>query len=246
LPGSHNLLAQALLGLGRPQEAVAALEEQLRSSPQRSRNAWLERDYFVAGRAYQQLTLFAQAKESYQRAIEIQPNYTEAYYGLATVCARLGEANHAKQYMETFKTIKAQGRADHLDRRSRDSDEGWLRRVLAQTHSDAGQIYRGRGRPREAEEHWWKAAILDPENLACRKELATLYAESGRNHEALELCKQLSRMDPRNALCHFNMGVLYARMNQIGLALVELRQAVELEPGNTEYERVYRQVRETK
>lgn len=246
LPGARAILAEAMLGLNRPKEAIAALEEEIRGPSAPDQDDWLGGDYCLAGRAYQQLAEHEKARENYQKAIRIQPDCTEAYYGLASVCARLGQADEAREHMKKFKALKAEKLTAHLHRRSQQTDIDWVRRVVASTHTGAGAVYRGHRKLREAEEHWRKAAILDPSDVACRRELALLYQRTGRNKEALEICEQLRKIDPKDASYQFNTGVLHARMNQIGSALVAVRRAMELDPDNAKYRRVYEQIRTLK
>ncbi len=244
--GARTILAQALMGLGKPQEAIAALRDEIRVSPGPNHNDWLSGDYCLAARAYQQLAEYEKASQNFQKAIQMQPDCTEAYYGLATVCARLGESDKARRYMAKFKTLKDQDRAADMGRRRHATDIDWVRRIVARTHTDAGRVYSGHRKLRKAEEHWQKAAKLDPKNAACRRDLALLYERSGRDREALEICKQLREIDPKNAQYHLNLGVLYARMNKIGAALVSVRRAMKLDPDNAQHRRIYEQIRNSK
>ncbi len=119
-----------------------------------------------------------------------------------------------------------------------------LHRGVARTHTDVGMIYAEHGDTRKAEEHWRRAAVLDPKDIACREKLAALYERTRREPEALQVCEQLRRIVPRNAQYHFNVGVLYARMRRIEPALAAVRQAIELDPDNASFRRVYQQIQQ--
>lgn len=239
-PRVHNLLAQALIGLGQPEEAIAALEEDIKITPKASLS------YFLLGQAHQQLKEYPKAKENYQKAFQIDPHYTEACYALTIVCARLGQKDEATEYREKFKQLKARDWRGLSD--PRDSlDEGKfllsLRRGVAQSLAKVGLFYRQQGHGSKAEELWRRAAILDPRNTECREELASLYVEKGRDEEALRVCKQLRQIAPKNPQYCLNTGILYARMNQMDAALAAVKRAVEIDPRNVEYRRTYERMK---
>lgn len=232
--------ARALMALGRPKEAVVALKKDIEISTRPSTS------YFELGQAYRQLKEYEQAKQSYQKAIEIQPEYTNAYYGLAAVCTRLNQEGQSRKYMAEFKRLKTENRRFDKDQRSTYDDVALARRSVAQTHTDAGRVYYGHGMMRKAEEHWRRAAELDPDNVACRMQLVPTYMQDGRDREALRICEELARIEPDNAVTHLNIGVLNARLKRFDVALSAVERAIALDPDNGECQRARRLIQEQK
>ncbi len=234
--GVHAQLARALIGLGKPKEAIVALEKEIRISPEESTN------YCELGRAYQRLDEFRKAAENYARALQIDPGYTEACYGLAVACARLGQKDEATKYREKFRELKARD-WETLPNRAEAALQLKLliplRRDVAQTHTNVGLFYGDRGNSRQAEEHWLRAAVLDPTNTLCRHQLASWYQSTNRNREALQLCEQLRAIDPANAVYHLHAGILNARLTRFDAALAAVKRAIQLDPDNVEYRRTY-------
>jgi tetratricopeptide (TPR) repeat protein len=240
MTGIGTLSARALMALGRPKEAIAALQQDIRISPRASTS------YFELGQAYRQLKEYEKAKEAYLAATSIQPDYTNAYYGLAVTCERLGEKHEVALYMEKFRELKAENRRTERDSRSRYDDVASARQSVAETHTDAGQVYYGHGNLREAEQHWRRAAQLDPQNTTCRMQLVRVYMQGNKDREALQICEELRRIDPTDAVTHLNIGVLCARLNRFDAALAAMDRAIALDPGNAEYQRARQQIEERK
>jgi len=241
MPGIHRHLGRALTGLAKPHESLAAFEKAVEVSP------GLALNHHLLGQAYQQLEQYEQAKLSFIRALRIKPDYTEACYGIVSACTRLGQKDEAAKYREKFKEMKARDWQALPDKRDYVLHHKFAvrsRQRASKTHTNAGIVYYEHGRRQSAEEHWQRAAQLDPTNTGCREELMTLYQQDGRNEEAFQMCKQLLQLAPKNPQYHMCAGTLLARMNRNEEALQAVGHAIELEPGNVTYRRIYDQIQE--
>jgi tetratricopeptide (TPR) repeat protein len=241
MPGIHCQLGRALKGMAKPKESLAALEKAVEISPGSALN------HHLLGQAYQQLQQYEQAKQSFMTALEINPNYTETCYGIASACARLGQKEESARYRKRFQEMKARDWQALPDKRDYVLHHRFLvrsRHRAARTHTNAGILYSEHGRRQTAEEHWRRAAELDPTNTGCREELMTLYQQIGRNDQALQVCEQLILLVPKNPQYHMCAGTLLARMNRVEDALQAVKQAIELQPNNPAYRRIYDQIQE--
>lgn len=234
--GVHFRLAQALMATGRPEQAVAALKKDLEISPKAS---W---SYYLLGQLYTQLKDYEQAKQSFEAAIQIQPDYSKAYYGLATVCMRLEQTDEARRFMDEFRKLKAQDIRVDKDRRSTYDDLETIRSQVAETCIEGGKIYYGHRNAQKAEQFWQKAAALDPNNITCRTNLATLYQQNNKVLQALELCEQLRELEPENPTRHFNVGILNARLEKFEAAEKAFQKACELAPKQSDSYRMLAQM----
>jgi tetratricopeptide (TPR) repeat protein len=226
-------LGTSLIDLGKPREAIDILQKGIELTPKVSEN------YCQLGQAYLQLNAFEQAKEHFQAAIALNPADARAYYGLAVVCARLGQTDESRRYREKFQTLKTRDYAN-WDRGGHVLDDVKLAREnLSRTYTEAGQVYRKHGDAGKAEQYWLRAAALDALDVICRRALASLYEQAGRDEEALQICERLKEIDPKNAQYQVNSGVLYARLRRTGEALLAIKQAIRLDPENPEYPKLY-------
>lgn len=224
-------LAEALVAVGRPEEAIEILDRAVRNFPNASEA------YYLLGQSYLQLKQYDQAVTNYAKALALRPRYTNACFGLATAYSRLRQREKAAQYRKTFQELRA-AELESVERVKRnrakrvDTDLDHAIRVVAKTRGDAGQVYRGHGWLHEAQQHWLRAAALDPKNQTSRKGLVELYMQRGQREEAVEICRQLIEIAPHNALYHSNTGVLLAQLQRFDEAEQSLRKGVELAPKN--------------
>ena len=174
LPEVRGLLADALMSLGKIDEAVVVLEEDIRLFP---RNA---ESLLRLGKAHQQLKEHEKAKGRFEAAIEIDPECMDAYYGLASVCVRLKQGDEARKYRAKFAELKAADEQDSDGRRQVVYRPERLRQAAAAMHLAAGNVYSRQGDLRKAEQRWSRTAALDPQDVASRHQLALLYLQQDR------------------------------------------------------------------
>ena len=233
-PGSRNKLAGVLIDSGKMDQAIAVLQEELNVSPKERSES-----YFLLGKAYLQLRKYGKARESYQSAVEIQPDHAGARYGLARAYARLGRSREARKTMESFRAGP-----DKAGRSSSSQDQSLA--FFIQAHISVGILYHARGYLRQAEHHWTRAAELGPRNISCRLRLAALYRHGRKYEKAAAICEQLVKIDPTNAVFHSNLGLLYAEMNRLDAALAAVRRAIDLEPDSPKHRQIYQLIHKRK
>jgi tetratricopeptide (TPR) repeat protein len=224
LPGVHGRYAEAFLEMGKLDEALAALEKELRISPGLSNN------YVLLGKIYLQRVENEKAVGAYTKALQLSPHDSGPYYGLATACARLGQRDKAREYMETFKKLRAKEDEASTTQRRATNKPRPTAQILVGTLIDAGREYYEHQQFGKAEEYWRRAAILDPVNTGCRLRLVDLYKRTGRGREAVEVCEQLQKIYPKNASYHLMTGVVLAELKRFDAAEGAMRKAIELAP----------------
>jgi tetratricopeptide (TPR) repeat protein len=224
MPGIYSPAAKILLETSRPQEAVAALEKEIRLSPGDFDS------YLLLGQAYAEQREYAKAAENYQKALELAPGDSRPYYGLGSVYARQGQADKSREYMEKFGALRAREEHDGMSRRRASDDRLWTSEQVAHIYTDAGVVYAAYHRPKDAEQHWLRAAALHRKQRKCREALVDLYRRSGRLPEALAVGEQLRQIVPTNAHYQLNAGALLMQLRRFDEAETALRKAVELAP----------------
>jgi tetratricopeptide (TPR) repeat protein len=225
LQAMYHPYAEALLDMGKPEEAIAAAQEGLSIRPNDREN------YLLLGKAYLQLKEYGKAADNYEKARQLRPDDSRLYYGLAAVYARQGQADKAGQYTEQFKKLRDAEDKARVDHRRASDYHARMVWALAKVRTDAGRLYAARGMPEKAEEHWRRAAALDPQNKVCRQELVALYMRTGRERQALTFAEQLRAIEPKNAVYHLNSGALFAALERLDAAEEAVRKGLELAPG---------------
>ncbi|MBN1361565.1 MAG: tetratricopeptide repeat protein [Sedimentisphaerales bacterium] len=224
LAEAHLNIGRAWMMMGQQDEAVAALAAEIEVAPDSSLA------HFLLGQAYVQRQDYEKAKDCYERAVAIQPDYANAYYGLTTVCARLGQRERAQAYAAQFKQLKADERERLKTSKRKYDDLATMRKNAAVTFIRAGQLYRRQDRQAQAEACLQRGTALDPENVVSFLELASLYQQSSQPARALTMFKQVVAAQPDSAIGHLMVGVLSVQLRQLDGAEAAFKTAMRLAP----------------
>jgi len=227
LPGVHRALAGALVCLGRPEQAIEALRRDIRLSPKPAHSLVMMANQHMLLKEYEK------AKAAFKAAINHQPGHWNAYYGLANAYARTGEMETSREYMNTFRELKAK-EMEALKKRDKAFDD--LRSVcrkVSQTHTAIGSHYLMNKRSAKAEQLLLRAAQLDPENTVSRMVLASFYQQAGRNDQALRLYEELTRIEPGRVDHYMNKAICAAMLGQLGRAEKAFQEIIRLYPTQT-------------
>lgn len=214
-------LAQALIDLNRLEEAVRLLETNVLADPRPYRGRVL------LGMAYLQMEDYQKAKENYLAAIVAHPKHANAFFGLATACARLEERELSQQYMAEFRGLRAGEREIGRRERAGFDDLDAISSDIARIYVEAGRVCHARDILPGAELVWRRAAVLDPKNVDCRQALAWMYLESGRPGETIGMLEQLARIEPGNLSYPIEIARLYAGTGRSAEAEEKLRRVCQ-------------------
>jgi tetratricopeptide (TPR) repeat protein len=233
LPQLRNRLARALMGLGRTEEAARVLEEDVRLFPQAVNS------HFFLGRAYAELQQYEKARQCFARAIQLQPNHSQACYQMAAVCQRLGRSDEATEYRKKFQTLKEASRTNLRGRKGQ-ADERFdlaaVRRSVARTEAVAAAVYLRRGNLQRAGQLWQRAVQLDPDNAQYHTDLGNLLAQSGQFPEAERAFRRVIELDSDRPAGFVSLAKVYLAQNMRLAEAKELAQAaVRMEPAASNY-----------
>jgi tetratricopeptide (TPR) repeat protein len=186
-------LGDALVNLGQSDEAIGVLEQLVKAHPDAT-------DGFVLlGMAYLQKNNAEGSRQAFEAALGRDPHCAGALAGLADAYARLGQKDKSRECLAKLQESRAgQRQRRQADRRNYD-DLGAMRQDLATTYVNAGRVYLGHQKARDAEGLWRRAAVLDPKNIDCRQALAWQHRQRGELPEAIRLLEQLAAIQPDNA-----------------------------------------------
>jgi len=226
-PDVLNRLGRTLLDLGQTDEAVRILEQDVRL-PKPSSESW-----YLLGQAHMQSGDFAQAKDSFRRALGLLPDHTQACFGLYTACLRLGQTEEAAQYRDRFLKLEAVDRKDLTDRSAREDTLTGLpmvRETVARTLFGAAQIYRVHEQTGKAAELFRKSAALDADNPVYRSALESVYVQRKDPAEGVRVFEQLAAEQPENSLNYLFLGRLHGRLEHFEAAERSFQKVQELAP----------------
>ena len=166
---------------------------------------------------------FAQAEYHFERALAINPSYTEAALNLAVTYNDRGKYEAARQ---VYARIKGQPGAglQGLD--------PFARGKIANMHAEVGQAYADAGLPREAIAEYEKAVGLCPQFADLRTRLGTLLREMNDLPRAREQYEAAVSARPSYVPARIQLGVTLLSLGESEAAGEQWRKVLELEPEN--------------
>ena len=178
-------LASLYLNQKKTTEALLTLEKGLAMNPQHVGAL------ILYGNINQTLKQYEKAKQSYLKAIEIEPDKEErVYLLLGNILMEEGDLDNAFDIYQRLVDVFPASFAGHFY---------------------MGKIHAERGRSNEAETAFKKALVLEPELEEGRFELLKIYKASGENDKARALYLELLDKNPSNTRAAMELGLFYQK-----------------------------------
>jgi protein O-mannosyl-transferase len=152
---------------------------------------------------------YAEAAESFTRALQLDANSLAARVGLAEAWRRLGRLDEAHQQA-------ALALQQHPD--------------AAEAHIETGVMLGFEHRYAEAVQHLVKAVTAAPDHPTAYQQLAVCLAPLGQQKPVIEACEQGLRVDPFNPTLHQSLAIAAAETGNLTNAVAHLRLALALKP----------------
>lgn len=166
---------------------------------------------------------FAQAEHHFERALAINPSYTEAALNLAVTYNDRGKYEAARQVYAKIKGAPS-GPMQGLD--------PFARGKIANMHAEVGQAYADAGLPREAVLEYEKAIGLCPHFADLRTKLGTLHRELNDLPRAREQYEAAVQARPTFVPARIQLGVTLLSQGEVLLAEEQWKKVLETEPEN--------------
>jgi tetratricopeptide (TPR) repeat protein/tRNA A-37 threonylcarbamoyl transferase component Bud32 len=163
---------------------------------------------------------FARAATLFGEAVKIEPNYAQAYAGLARVSIAAG-VNPQLPTRGHFEDAQvAATRALALDP------------TLAEAHAVLGQVAFMAWHWRDAEQEFKRAIQLDPSNEYASEKYAFFLAARGRPTEGIAQMIRMRAIDPLSPAAAYSTATALQYAGRYGEALIESERALQLDPTN--------------
>ncbi|HEV2839709.1 MAG TPA: tetratricopeptide repeat protein [Chthoniobacterales bacterium] len=147
----------------------------------------------------------------YNKALELDPNYSEAHFNLGNALLRLGRVDEAIAHYEKALETNPNNIPAHYN----------LAGVLAQS-----------GRTDAAIDRYNKILEKDPNHAAAHNNLGAALARAGRVNEAMAHYLKALELNPSNGEAHYNFGNTLLQAGRVGEAMTHYDKALELNPNN--------------
>ena len=204
-PVAELNLGAALLGTGRPADALGHLRTALRQEPNQANG------HFLLARALQGIGRTEEAASEYTEAIRLDPTLSGARMNLGVLLV------HQKRLEEAIGQFREMVKLDSSDVKAHD--------LLGRALAESGQLD-------EAVAQLQAALSLQPEHPEAHNDLGLILRRKGQLEEAIEQFRTAIRLKPGYVGAHINLGVSFHDKGNMDGAIVELREALKLQPDN--------------
>ncbi len=203
----------------------------------------IKRDYFTYGVAFIEYGYADEAQAAFQRVVDANPGYANAWFNLGTIYL------NKKQYAEARRCLQQTLRISPTDADAWNNlglisgEEGKYDEALDEfLHSaranpnyelavqNMTRIYQFQKRPADAQRSMEELVALAPQNSNLRMGLAMTMVAQGDVSRAVEQLQTAIRLKPDNTEALNNLGAVYMRMGRDHDALNQFEQCRKLAP----------------
>jgi len=167
--------------------------------------------HYNLGFAYYHSNRTEKAIAAYQKAIQLEPNFAEAYGGLGVVYWRTGNLDAAIRHCQ--KAIK-------------------IAPENIEFHQNLTQIYWQEGRYDAAAVGYQIILELNPTDENALHHLGLILLSKQEYDDAVSCFQKVLQINPDSALTHGALGVAYYKLGEKGLAIQEFQEVLRLDPRN--------------
>jgi Tfp pilus assembly protein PilF len=150
---------------------------------------------------------FLKAIQSYQKVIELDPTYIEAYNNLGIIYQEIGNFDRAFGAYQKSIEINPQ---------------------YEKGYNNLGILFYLKGRNEEALEAFQKALAINSNNIESHINLGVLYKKQGQLNKAIESYQKALDINPFHREIHYNIALLYEQLENIELAIGHYQQFIKL------------------
>jgi Flp pilus assembly protein TadD len=150
---------------------------------------------------------FTKAIQTYQKVIELDPTYVEAYNNLGITYQTMGDMD---------KAFKAYEKAIEIDPRYEKGYNNLGILLFLKDHYD------------EALEAFQKALVINSNNIESHINLGVLFKKRGQMENAIDSYQTALAIDPFHKETHYNIALLHEQMENFELAVNHYQQFIQL------------------
>jgi len=165
---------------------------------------------------------FTQAERHFEKAVRLNPNYTEAQLNLMVTYNDLGKYDAAR---EVYGVIRSRGAGGG-------KADPFAKGKIANMHADLSQAYQDAGMTLEAVQELEKATTLCPTFADLLTRLGVLYRDSGDTVRAREKFEAAKTANPKYVQARLLFGVLLLTSGDNANAIAEFEAVLAQDPDN--------------
>jgi len=150
---------------------------------------------------------FSKAIQAYQKVIELDSTYVEAYNNLGIIYQMIGDVDRA---------FGAYQKSTEINPR------------YEKGYNNLGILLFLKGRYEEALGSFQKALAVNPNNIEAHINLGILFKKKGESEKAIESYQKALAINPLHRETHYNIALLYEQLENLELAISHYQQFIQL------------------
>tara|TARA_B100000768_G_scaffold176312_1_gene188885 strand:+ start:614 stop:3658 length:3045 start_codon:yes stop_codon:yes gene_type:complete len=184
-----------------------------------------------------------EAEESYKKAIQLKPDYVDAYIQLSIIQKKLGKFNQAKINLKKVIELKPDNAVSHynlgntLDKLEKleEAEASYKKAIelkpdFAEAYCNLGVTLYKQEKFNEAEANYNKAIIFKPGFAEAYGNLGNALDKLEKLEDAEASYKKAIELKPDFALSHYNLGNTLCKEEKFDEAEASYKKAIELNP----------------
>jgi len=204
---AHLLLGTALALVPEEAESIQELRQAVALRPDGGA-------YYTLGTALARFDDLKAAREAFEKALVLEPDFADAHVGLGLILAQQQDLDSAKDHFE--RALKGQGSAPSA----------------ARTHYLLAKLFTSQHQYTQARRELEAAIKLRPMYAQAYLALGLVSKDLHDEAGALAAFEQAARLSPDDPETQYQLGSALLRGNRAGIAVSHLQKAVELRPGD--------------
>ena len=197
----------ALFSLKKFQDALSAIDELIVENPN---DALL---FNIRGACYAGLDKINLARDNYEKAIELNPEYSKAHFNLAGVLHEQEEYDASIQSYETALSIDPN---------------------YAEAHNNLGNVFRDSSELDSAIECYQKAINIKSDYVEAHYSLGTTFQEVGKLDDTVRCFEQVLEFRPDLTRTLNNLGNILRVLGRADEAIIKYEKAISIDPNFVE------------
>ena len=183
--------------------------------------------------------------KDYEKAVNLKPDYAEAYYNLGITFRELGQLEAALKSYEKALAIKHEYPEAHnnlgsvlLDLGSLDSATDHFEWALAfkpnypEAHNNLGVVTRKLEKLDKAIKSFNKAIDIQPNYVQAHSNLGNILQDIGQLDAAMDCYKNALAINPNHTQCYLDIGLIHKEKGQIDDAIKFFEKALTINPNH--------------
>lgn len=168
---------------------------------------------------------FKRAIKTFKRALEIDPNYTDASIGLSIILNDIGKYDEGQKVFKDAKKLLDE-RKSRLDSHAEEK--------ISQKHFELGELYSNYKMFPEAIEQYKKAQKFSREKSELAVRIADAYVANGNVENAVQFLHNFLEDKPDASSARVKLGLIYYNGNRILEASEQWEKVLKFDPEHTD------------